>query len=410
MSLNRILRLFPVFVIVVYLKNFTGLLRKAVSSPIASPFSTGNEQSGQPHRQPKRTTSASTKIPKQVDQEQQAPRQIDSCSGKERLVKILVQAGMQKKDINCEILPRWTQYEQNYGSGPSIVGLDRCGEYKKHLNGTTGHPRVVGMFNTGTNHAAKIFEQSLDRLGNRYRHESPHGKHLPARYFGENIITTNKDDIKRDPSHVLPVVIVRDPFLWMKAMCRKSYDVHWLRPSDSWHCPILLPSKDDLKMEKFQTNFTARARVVQAQVRRPDAIIPEDLFPSIAHVWASFYQEWINVSYPRLIVRTEDLVFHGPRVVDEIAQCAGFKTHRSFRHNLEAAKSHGSSNLLQVMSKYKELNDRYGNLTKKEVDYVRGVFTPNLLRQFNYPALPKTIDWKTYSPRDVESIVEKRKV
>lgn len=46
-------------------------------------------------------------------------------------------------------------------------------------------------------------------------------------------------------------------------------------------------------------------------------------YKSLIHLWKDWYQEYFDASFPRLIVRLEDLVFHPHEVLSSICSCAG---------------------------------------------------------------------------------------
>ena len=184
---------------------------------------------------------------------------LPACADKERWLQPLIQGGILRSYDNitqelCEQLPTWTQVEALYGSGPIVYGLDTCQRYQQQLrhglvvrpsraaatkfgNTTSSNsdrtnpsqersiplsPRakVAGLWNSGTTALSQSFVWNL----HGYRSNAPlflptvtWGKHTPLKYRFRN---TWPRANRESRSHILPVVIVRDPFRWMPSMVR----------------------------------------------------------------------------------------------------------------------------------------------------------------------------------------------
>lgn len=65
------------------------------------------------------------------------------------------------------------------------------------------------------------------------------GKHMPPDWLRLNntIPKNHKEGNLR--FKVLPIVIIRDPFYWMKSMCKEWYDAKWEKPPDR-RCPAFI--------------------------------------------------------------------------------------------------------------------------------------------------------------------------
>lgn len=50
---------------------------------------------------------------------------------------------------------------------------------------------------------------------------------------------------------------------------------------------------------------------------------PPATFDSLAHYWTTWYKEYLEADYPRLIVRFEDLQFHAKEMINLVCECAG---------------------------------------------------------------------------------------
>jgi hypothetical protein len=181
-----------------------------------------------------------------------------SCRGKERLLGILSSAGhpalnggggdwngSHRESLSnlCSALPFWSNVTDLYGTVAIVHGLDTCESYRSGLLPTkeAALPRVTGLFHTGTNALARAFLEHFGGDGgggsgsgteggaSEERHrlwDVPWGKHRrPPRFLRRN--GTRWD------GHVLPVVLVRDPFRWMRKMVRWSGGCDRLRVPQS---------------------------------------------------------------------------------------------------------------------------------------------------------------------------------
>lgn len=97
----------------------------------------------------------------------------------------------------------------------------------------------------------------------------------------------------------LPIVLVRDPYFWMKSMCESPYTMRWKHSPD--RCP-------NLKNASVSISWNSN-RYYQE-------------YDSLAHVWNDWYRGYVEASFPRLIVRFEDLLFwHTDEVLQAISDC-----------------------------------------------------------------------------------------
>ena len=133
---------------------------------------------------------------------------------------------------------------------PKTLGLDRCAAFRS-AQGPRGRPAVAGLFNTGTNFLMKLLRLNCDfpdacpaqphikvdkdnpyeaeirimaemQLARRnncspFLLQVPWGKHNPVDWRGQHA-AQGLEGV--DVDGVLPVVVVKDPFTWMRSMCR----------------------------------------------------------------------------------------------------------------------------------------------------------------------------------------------
>mmetsp|Transcript_14545 Transcript_14545/g.35168 ORF Transcript_14545/g.35168 Transcript_14545/m.35168 type:complete len:365 (+) Transcript_14545:762-1856(+) len=320
----------------------------------------------------------------------------DALKGREPLVDILHDAGVQELDVAAILsLPKWDIVTKLYGdNGPVIVGLDTCQQFQETIPQDQASIGIAGLFNTGTNPMNMYLEENCimpnikhERHGGM-RFQVPWGKHVPASWKWNN---TAGNDQKTNKTNVLPVVMVRDPYSWMQSMCKHPYTAKWLRPKG--HCPGLVPLAEEKKRgHKSSTlNVTVKYKSMA-------------YFDSLAHYWTQWYEQYLHADYPRLMVRFEDLQFHSRDMVDAICQCAGGVARNqdaSFSYVVDSAKSFGpghggkkqvKTNMISAMIKYGSDTHRLDSLTKEDMEFAATHFNPAFMELFEYnvPEVPQS--------------------
>lgn len=134
------------------------------------------------------------------------------CQGKERLLEILVRAGMADlldENLICTDLPTWDEVSSLYGDEPVIFGQESCQRYRDKLAAgqeagldVRPDPRVGGLFNTGTN----AFATTLIR---NYRHQHILQYNAPG---GKHKLLSQKTQATNSSSYALPVILIRGKF------------------------------------------------------------------------------------------------------------------------------------------------------------------------------------------------------
>jgi hypothetical protein len=126
---------------------------------------------------------------------------------------------------------------------PIVLGTEGC-EAMRNKYGPKLRIAIAGMFNTGTNAIARNLQANIGIPGhendtdtpssdvsmnanevnrNGVDYQVPWWKHHP------DILNTSLP-LHRDPSihsHILPIVMVRDPLNWMRSTCINRYDLSW---------------------------------------------------------------------------------------------------------------------------------------------------------------------------------------
>ena len=178
-------------------------------------------------------------------------------------------------------------------------------------------------------------------------------------------------------------------------MCRNNYVVHWdgdgYNNTKRLHCPYLVPDNAAHK-DKHGDSVSV---VVQYK--------PKTNFShhkSLAHLWNDYYQGYNEAisSYPRLIIRYEDLIFHTSEVVKSICHCTGGRLKSddgSIEYSVESTKNgqHGHraqiTGLIQSLVKYGHKKSRLNMLKETDEAFAREAFDRKLMEEFGYVQPPK---------------------
>jgi hypothetical protein len=129
---------------------------------------------------------------------------------------------------------------------------------------------------------------------------------------------------------------------------------------------------------------------VPVRVKYPEFVQQHD---SLVGFWNDWYNDYMNASFPRLIVRFEDLVFHAKDVVTQVCHCAGGEMKKKkFTYIVDSAKkgdaAHGPqearTSLVDAMIRYGKDTGRLKYMTKDDLQYAREHLDPKLMEFFNY--------------------------
>jgi hypothetical protein len=154
--------------------------------------------------------------------------------------------------------------------------------------------------------------------------------------------------------------------------CKESYDVEWSKSRDS--CPNLLNN---------ETKKPVRANVPSPEQGRWCNVSYN--YNSIAEMWSAWNGQYVDATFPRLIIRFEDMIFHTEKVVQSISQCSGWSQRDVFKYAVEPSKIHGwSTDFLGALMKTGTAKGRYANLTLPDFEYSRRAFNQTLMDLFQY--------------------------
>jgi hypothetical protein len=117
--------------------------------------------------------------------------------------------------------------------------------------------------------------------------------------------------------------------------------------------------------------------------------------PSLPDFWNAWNDEYVHnrtSSFPRLVVRLEDLVFHAEKVVPQLCECAGFETRGEFHHKRTVANLNkgidknftNGAGLLQSIIRYGNPKTRRKGYSPCQLWAAKGILDPRLMDVFGY--------------------------
>jgi len=295
----------------------------------------------------------------------------------------------QREDEEEDLAPPPQQY------GPSVVidGLSQCASFRA----TTSAFRrvaVAGLFNSGTNLAMQLvrrncqFENACpaglgpaklrDMMARReclgYPFQVPWGKHNPESRRRRPEVVPSLAHFNR--SEILPVVVVKDPLLWMQSMCRVPYSASFRRSPNCCPSPLAPPSSEE------------EVRVTYANASR-------FRYESLLDLWNTWNADYWDSPQPRLVVRYEDLLFRGNDTLSAICHCVGGTTADLWDPVREPAKGprgHGGlvTDRPAALRKYTDPHTRLANLDAHDLAFYNRTVHHGLAAAFHYHLPPSS--------------------
>jgi hypothetical protein len=248
------------------------------------------------------------------------------------IINLIREAGIDFDPVEdadlLEELPDWDDVVTMYGDKPVLYGINEknCERFQQHSDPGEHLVGVAGTFNTGTNLMAELLihncmmPERMKKYGRKnvgIRWQVPWGKHTPPgddKYRNEHKSQKDKDV---NANEIMPAVTIRDPLIWLKSMCKHQYTARWYRPHPE-RCPdfSITPTTTSIKYADFNR-----------------------IHDSILHHWNDYYQEYLHVDFPFMLVRFEDLVFHPKETTTAVCKCAGGEMmNKQFSYIVESAK------------------------------------------------------------------------
>jgi hypothetical protein len=335
----------------------------------------------------------------------------DATSGKKNhpLLHNLIDAGMSFANATAlaSKLPSWGEVVDRFGPAPRILGLETCQAFNDKVPKRQRMLAPAGTFNSGTNLLASLLELNCKIETGRPRKTGMEwqvnwGKHQPPRFRLDHQVHGNIHN-----EYMMPVVMVRDPYGWMQGMCKTRYSAHWFHVSQE-HCPNLIPNhveyewfgKTKMFLRQFykgdpwlmdnvnnKANFTLDSSVVPLWVRYKTQNMNHD---SLVHMWKDWNQEYYDATFPRLMVRLEDLVYHPQAVLTQVCHCVEgiLSEHltlpeKSVKQGADNIHGKVKTGLLDAMIKHAQGNRTHG-MTLDDLQFAREVLDESIMKEFGY--------------------------
>ena len=176
-------------------------------------------------------------------------------------------------------------------------------------------------------------------------------------------------------------------------MCRHSYEARWRHTKD--HCPNLVPNEFDKGRQPGEGTMGLRVKFATKHFkddidfdRKKKTFVK---YNSLVDLWNTWYKEWYEVDFPRIMVRFEDLLFHAEETVSQICKCGGGAMKPRFRYVEDSAKGDfgphaGSAGFLASLINYGNRTLRMeGILTdENDAEYARKHLDKHLMDLFGY--------------------------
>jgi len=282
-------------------------------------------------------------------------------------------------------LPSWTRLQAIYGplDQPVVIGMDTCAHYRATVPFSQRMTASAGMFNTGTNAMKNYLQGNMPGIKGLW--QVPWGKHrMPWQRLNH---TAPRMEL-RNQTAVLPVVLVRDPLHWMQSTCKTPYAARWKHAYK--HCPSLVPNQRELQRwgaKAFPNN------TIPMFVKFEKSLIIH--YKSLIDFYNQFYEQYMDATFPRLMVRFEDMLLQPTPVLEQIAECLGTALpKRGVHHSVGSAKPHGShTTWTGALIKTGDEERRVAQMLPADLEFVRRETSRRILDTFQY-ILPESLDPK----------------
>jgi hypothetical protein len=117
-------------------------------------------------------------------------------------------------------------------------------------------------------------------------------------------------------------------------------------------------------------------------------------YDSLVDFYNTWYNQWRDVDFPRLMVRFEDLIFHAEETVTQICSCGGGSMKPVFKYVEDSAKGQGgphkgSAGFLASLVTYGNSTLRNKDILREanDVNYAREHLDKDLLELFGYVSI-----------------------
>jgi hypothetical protein len=319
----------------------------------------------------------------------------DLYAGKEQLLGMLLEMDLDIHAVDEDTwksVPQWKDIQAVHGQEPVIHGLDTCKPYRDSIPAHRRRVGIAGMFNTGTNLLAILLQHNCGiperieiegrRRGHGMEWQVPWGKHTPE-YIGRLQYKVHSKRgaafHKMEQEDIMVAAMVRHPHDWINSMCRHGYTARWRHTK--LNCPNLYTG--NTVMAHFGAGDTHHA--------------------TIAHMWNDWNGAYFNATYPRLLVRFEDVILFPKQLTRKICACVGGQLYPPkerdgiFHYVIDSAKvgpGHGPgghrNGLVDAFSKYGKARD-FSLLSAKDLEFMNKTFDQKLMNALHWEGPPLRI-------------------
>lgn len=183
-------------------------------------------------------------------------------------------------------------------------------------------------------------------------------------------------------------MIIKDPLTWMKSMCRNSYEARASTVDTALNYVFgqaNFRNHPQHRGEQCPSPVIESRTTVRFQPTRPGQ------YHSLAHLWAEWNSAYLNVTFPRLIIRFEDILFDTESTVRTVCECVGGTVRQPFRQQEHATKTERDGHRGPVNDRKSALHlygseqNRYQHYTDDDLRFTANTVKPSgLLDLFHY--------------------------
>lgn len=189
-------------------------------------------------------------------------------------------------------------------------------------------------------------------------------------------------------------------FSYVLPQCRKHYDARWQNGLPN-RCPNFIPTEKERRLLKLGgphqnvSHYQVVTSIHQTYYKL------NRTYESLAEVWSTFNREYWQADFPRLMVRTEDLIFYPKQVMQIISECSGMPLQSNHRVNASSdsssssnpfdyiippSKPDSSTDWISAMAKYGSTVGRISDhITPEEHEYLQSALDAQLMKALHYP-------------------------
>jgi hypothetical protein len=177
----------------------------------------------------------------------------------------------------------------------------------------------------------------------------------------------------------------------MQSMCRQNYGAVFDHSKN--FCPNIVPYPIDIAAHPRYGKMS----YMPIFLKYDHTLLVKH--ESLPHMWNEWYSQYVdpkNATFPRLIVRMEDLLFHAETVVPQICECLGFRSEPALTHQKEASNKRNTgidregptAGLIRSIIRYGNTSNRQKGYPGFQLQAAQDLLDATLMGQFGYPFEP----------------------